>query len=156
MLGLSGSIYNSVYLNEKQSSFVVRMDHQCQSYSVTVGFLTVYIYRRSQPVLWCETGVGSYTPVPTGRGRPCTVSMVRRYVSHDFGCFVSNAKCGLNRSQACIIFSYHNILQCLICNIFYIAEHFQFFLTQRRQKRTYAFARNMQNVPAQIKLADIF
>jgi hypothetical protein len=66
MLGLSGSIYNSVYLNEKQSSFVVRMDHQCQSYSVTgrisnnvylqekpasfvEGFLTVYIILQEKP-----------------------------------------------------------------------------------------------------------
>ncbi len=35
MLGLSGRISNRVYVQEKQSSFVVRMDHHCQSYSVT-------------------------------------------------------------------------------------------------------------------------
>jgi hypothetical protein len=37
MLGLSGRISNSVYLQEKQSSFVE-------------GFLTICTYRRSSPV----------------------------------------------------------------------------------------------------------
>ncbi len=40
MLVLTGRISNLVYLQEKLASFVE-------------GFLTVYTYRRSQPVLWC-------------------------------------------------------------------------------------------------------